>query len=112
LNFIKFGKYSFLGPFDGVKYLSDKPGIFVILCKDIREEGKYYIIDVDEADNVKTFAMNHERQVDWVKNSHGIGKLAVAVQYTGLMNKEDRQKIIKNLRELYDIPCGPKSQKK
>jgi hypothetical protein len=53
LNFIKFGKYSFLGPFDGVKYLSDKPGIFVILCKDIREEGKYYITRVSTPKNVK-----------------------------------------------------------
>ncbi len=106
MNYLKFGNYTFSGPFDSVKYLVDKPGIFLILCKDIRETGKYYIIDVDESDKVRTCAMNHERQVDWVKNSHGIGTLAIAVQYTSLMGDKERKKIVKNIRSLFDVPCG------
>lgn len=106
MQYLKFGKYSFSGPYDGVKYLVDKPGIFLILCKDIRETGRYYIIDVDESDKVRTCAMNHQRQVEWVKNSHGIGTLAVAVQYTFLMDKKEREKIVKDIRSLFDVPCG------
>ncbi len=106
MNYLKFGKYSFSGPYESAKFLVDKPGIFLILCKDIREDGKYYIIDIDESDKVRTHAMNHKRQVEWVKNAHGIGKLAVAVQYTSLMTGEQRKKIVKEIRSLFDIPCG------
>ena len=51
-------------------------------------------------------AMNHPRQVDWVKNCHGVGSLAVAVMYNEIMDKEERQKVCKYMRGLYDVPCG------
>jgi hypothetical protein len=99
---IKFGKYSFEGPYDGARFMVDKPGVFVVLCKDFRDEGKFYILDVDESDTVRTSAMNHPNQVEWVKKSREIGKLAVAVTYTELMKKEDRVKIVNYIRELYN----------
>jgi hypothetical protein len=99
---IKLGKYTFEGPFDAARFLAEAPGVFVVLCKDFRDQAKFYILDVDESDKLRTAAMNHPNQVDWVKKSHDIGKLAVAANYTGLMTKEDRQKIVQYVRELYN----------
>ena len=103
---LQFGKFMFQGPFDGARFLYQKPGVVLILCKDVREDARYYVIDVDESEDVRTLAMNHPRQVDWVKNCHGVGTLAVAVMYNEIMAKEERQKACKYIRELYDVPCG------
>ncbi|HDQ25585.1 MAG TPA: hypothetical protein ENN43_02430 [bacterium] len=103
---INLGKYAFGGPYDGAKYLVEKQGVFVVLCKDIRNEAKFYILDVDESDNVRKAAMDHPRQVEWVKKAHGTGKLAVGVLYTELMKKEDRLKVVSYVRGLFDTPCG------
>jgi hypothetical protein len=99
---IKLGQYSFEGPYDGAKFLQEQPGVFVVLCKELRNESKFYILDVDESETVRTSAMNHPRQVEWVKKSRDIGKLAVAVNYTHLMKKEDRQKMVSYIRELFN----------
>jgi len=103
---IKFGKYSFQGPYDGARYLFQKPGIFVILCKDIREDNRFYPVDIDESEDVRTASMNHERQVQWVKTCHSVGKLAIGVMYAEMMKAEERRKIVKYIRGLYDMPCG------
>lgn len=99
---IKLGKYNFEGPYDAARFMVEKPGVFVVLCKDLRNEGKFYILDVDQSDTIRTCAMNHPRQVEWVKKCHGLGKLAVAVYYTELMKKEDRDKIVSYIRDLYN----------
>ena len=88
MSSLKFGKYDFQGPYDGARFLFQKPGVVLILCKDIREEARYYVIDIDESEDVRDTAMNHPRQVEWVKNCHGIGKLAIAVLYGEIMSKE------------------------
>ncbi len=103
---IKFGKYSFQGPYDGARFLVQKPGIFVILCKDVREESRYYLVDIDHAEDVRAACMNHDRQVDWVKNCREVGKLAVGVMYTAAMSPEEREKAVNYIRGLYDAPCG------
>ncbi|MFP4467194.1 MAG: hypothetical protein ACLFP1_09090 [Candidatus Goldiibacteriota bacterium] len=103
---INLGKYSFLGPLDGARFLYMKKGIFAVLCRDIRETGKFYVVDVDESDDVRSAAINHERQVDWVKACRETGKLAIAVYYTGEMERDERIKIKKYIRGLYDVPCG------
>jgi len=103
---IKFGKYAFQGPYDGARFLFQKKGVFVILCRDIREQGKFYIVDIDESDDVRTAAMNHPRQVEWVKNCHGVGTLALGVMYTELMEKEERKKVVNYIRGLFETPCG------
>jgi len=101
---IKLGQYNFEGPYDGARFMLEKPGVFAVLCKDIRNEGKFYILDVDESDTIRTCAMNHPRQVEWVKKSYGLGKLAVAVYYTELMKSDERQKIVKYIRDLFNTP--------
>lgn len=50
--------------------------------------------------------MNHPRQVDWVKACHGTGELAVGVYYAAAMKKEERQGVVRYIKDLYDTPCG------
>lgn len=99
---IKLGKYGFEGPFDAARFLVDTKGVFVVLCKDFRDAAKFYILDVDESDKVRTCAMNHKNQVDWVKKSRDIGKLAIAVMYAELMSAEERQKVVNYIRDLFN----------
>ena len=106
MSTLQFGKYLFQGPFDGAKFLYQKPGVILILCKDIREDARYYVIDIDESEDARTTAMDHPRQVEWVKNCHGIGRLAIAVLYSEIMSKEEREKACRYIRSLYDVPCG------
>ena len=101
---VKFGKYEFAGPYSGARYLYDKKGVYIILCKDIREEDRYYIIDIDESDTVRTSVETHPRKICWTKNCYGIGYISVGVFYEE--DKERRKKIIEYIRNLYDIPCG------
>ena len=103
---MQFGKYSFQGPYDGARFLLQKQGVFIVLCKDVREDGKYYLIDIDESDDVRSAAMNHPRQVDWVKNCREVGQLTVGVFYSGIMKKEERVKVVSYIRGLYDVPCA------
>ncbi len=98
--------HGFEGPYDSARLMYEKAGVFVILCKDIREQGKFYVIDVDEAAGVRSAAQSHKRQVDWVKNCRGTGTIAVAVIYMENSTKEQRVKITSDIRSLYDVPCG------
>jgi hypothetical protein len=103
---ITLGKYEFQGPLDGARFLYEKPGVFVILCRDIRDEGKFYVIDIDQAKMVRSAAMEHDRQVEWVKACHGTGKLALGVYYAEKMTEEERKGVVGYIRGLYTIPCG------
>ena len=97
---LKFGKYSFEGPFDGARFLFEKPGVIVVLCRDIREDGKIYLIDIDESEKVRSYTMDHPRQVEWAKACRGTGKLAIGVYYTDAMTKEERLGVVKDIKEL------------
>lgn len=101
---IKLGKYSFEGPYDAARFLQDKKGVVVVLCKDFRDEAKFYILDVDESDTVRTCMMNHKNQVDWVKKSRDTGKLAIAVMYAEMMTKDERVKVVNYVRDLFNAP--------
>ena len=103
---VTLGRHGFEGPYDSARMMFEKPGVFVILCRDIREQGKFYVIDVDEAEGVRSAAQSHKRQVDWVKNCRGTGTIAVAVMYTEGLPKEKRASIVTEIRSLYDVPCG------
>lgn len=103
---VTLGRYSFEGPYDSARMLYEKAGVFVILCRDIREQGKFYVIDVDEAEGARSAAQSHKRQVEWVKNCRGTGTIAVAVMYMEGLPKEKRAAAVAEIRSLYDVPCG------
>ncbi|MCE5300654.1 MAG: hypothetical protein LLG37_07270 [Spirochaetia bacterium] len=103
--FFKFADYTFEGPYASARFLFNKPGVYVVLCKDIKEDGKYYLLDVAESGQLQQHAMNSENKVGWMKNCHGVGTLAIAVNYMERSQQIEREKIVKHIRSLYDVPC-------
>ena len=103
---IKFGKYEFEGPYPNISHIYDRPAVYLILTSDVREESKFYVVDVDESETPRSQIQNHPRKTDWVKNAHGTGYLNIAIMYAMAMTKEERQKAVKYIRGIYTVPCG------
>ena len=102
---LKFGTYEFEGPYQSAREMYEKPGVYLVLCRDIKEVGKFYVLDVQESDKVRTHAATSPNMVCWTKGCHGVGVLAVAVSYMERSTKEDRAKVVKYMRSIYDVPC-------
>lgn len=102
---LKFGTYEFEGPYQSARQMFEKAGVYIVLCKDIKIDARYYLLDVQESDKVRTHATTSNNTVCWTKGCHGIGTMAVAVCYMEKATKEERAKAVKYLRDLYDVPC-------
>jgi len=98
---ISVGKYSFKGPYINTINLEDKSGIYAIHC---HLGDKYFSIDVGESATVKSRIETHDRKTCWTKNCSAT--LTYSVLYTPHLQQEGRIKIEKELRNLYDLPCG------
>ncbi|MBE0428219.1 MAG: GIY-YIG nuclease family protein [Nitrospirae bacterium] len=97
---IEISEYQFAGPYTSISDLQRKAGVYVILCR--RTDGKYYVIDVGQAINVKERIENHNRKSCWTRNCDGT--LSVAVFYT--QYESERTRIEKIIRNTYNPPCG------
>ena len=102
---LKFGTYEFEGPYQSTRQMFENAGVYIVLCKDIKIDARYYLLDVQESDKVRTHATTSPNVVCWTKGCHGIGTIAVAVCYMEKETKEERAKAVKYLRDLYDVPC-------
>lgn len=92
----------FDGPHKSVKNLEKRPGVFAIISEN---QGTYYLLDVDHADDVKQAILDHERRACWQNFRRGLFRYAVL--YTRDMAAEDREKIERKIRDRYkNIPCG------
>lgn len=92
----------FEGPFVDVSDLKNTQGIYVVLDK--RDDGKFYRVDVGEADDVKDRIENHDREDCW--ESEKKGTLAFAVRYTPGSTKEGRVAEETKIRDALPTPCG------
>lgn len=99
---IKIGGYDFEGPYTDTSKLRYEQGVYSIL--DQRSDGKYYVVDVGESDDVRTRVENHDRRDCWKRNQQGT--LTVAVLYTPGVNGERRRAIESALRDQYSPACG------
>ena len=99
---IKIGGYDFEGPFTDTSKLRYEQGVYSIL--DQRADGKYYVVDVGESEDVRTRIENHDRSDCWKRNQRGT--LTVAVLYTPGMSGDRRRAIESALREQYSPACG------
>lgn len=99
---IKIGGYDFEGPFTDTSRLRNEQGVYGIL--DQRSDGKYYVVDVGESEDVRTRIENHDRSDCWKRNQ--IGTLTVAVLYTPGMSGDSRCAIESSLRDRYSPACG------
>jgi hypothetical protein len=95
--------YRFKGPLEYTKDLLERKGVFLVVC---RVAGKYYLIDVDHADNIKKSILYHERQHYW--REYKRGKLMYAVLYLEDSKPGYIQKVEAEIRNIYkSIPCKP-----
>jgi hypothetical protein len=100
---IEIGRWTFYGPTRDTSNLQDRSGVYVILC--LRNDQKYYVIDVGESAEVKTRVENHDRKACWARNCSS-GELYVAVLYTPNLQQPGRTAIEQEIRQLYSPPCG------
>lgn len=98
---IELKDYSFEGYFSSTSYLEDKPGIYAILCRYFE---KNKVIDIGEAENLKTRIDNHESSNCWRLNCPS--SLVYAALYTPDLNQKKREEIVAELRDEYDPVCG------
>jgi hypothetical protein len=102
---IKFGTYDFEGPYQSARQMFEKPGVYIVLCRDIKVDARFYLLDIQESEKVLTHATTSKNMVCWTKGCHGIGTIAVAVCYMEKSTKQERDKAVNYLRALYDVPC-------
>jgi hypothetical protein len=93
--------YSFEGFFSSTSYLEYKPGIYAILCRHFE---KNQVIDIGEAEDIKTRIDDHEGSGCWRRNCQS--SLVYAALYTPDLNQKKREKIVDELRDEYSPPCG------
>lgn len=99
---IKIGGFDFEGPYTDASKLRYEQGVYCIL--DHRSDGKYFVVDVGESEDVRTRVENHDRGDCWKRNQQGT--LTVAVLYTPGMSGDRRRAIESALRDQYSPACG------
>jgi len=98
---LEVGKYTFEGPYRSTERLQEKSGIYLILCE---TSAKYHPVDVGEAGGVKSRVENHDRKACWTRNCRS--SLVVAVLYTPHLQQPDRRQIEREVRNMFNFPCG------
>ena len=97
---IGMGRYSFEGPFDSTSDLRNESGVYAILGRHTIHH-TWKAVDIGESEDVKKCVENHDRKYRW--KTIGYALLSYAAYYCG---KTDRSVIEKELRDLFDPPCG------
>ena len=100
---IKIGRYNFDGPYASFDLVEDRPGLYALVDE---VNGEYSLIDIGEAENIRSSLVFHERRACWRKYFEG--KLRVAVYYTPAKQQPERIKIEQEIRDYFSIPCGRK----
>jgi hypothetical protein len=98
---IAIGRYNFAGPYRSASGLEDRSGVYVILAYN---GSGYNVVDVGESATVKSRVETHDRAGCWSR--HATGPLFVAALYTPGYQAAFRCAIERELRQLYDPPCG------
>lgn len=99
---IEFSGFSFEGPYTSTAYLKHQQGVYTILDK--RWDGKWYVIDVGESEDVKDRVENHDRKLCWDRNRQG--ELGVAVLYTIGWSAAQRRTLEGQIRDSFSPACG------
>lgn len=98
---IAVGEYSFKGPYKFLNLIEDQPGVF---AAHYYRDGNYYLLDLDQAEKLRSEMKMHKRQDDWVRFSRGT--LTFAVYYTGPNSLTRREAVVNELRCDFEPACG------
>ena len=99
---IGLGRWTFEGPYTNTASLRETAGVYAIL--DNRSDGKWYVIDVGESEQVKSRVEIHDRKPCWTR--HRRGTLGVAVLYAPRSSDAQRRIVEREVRSQYSPPCG------
>lgn len=95
------GGYSFDGPYDSPSKFDAAAGVFVVHTG---EGGEAVVVDVDEAEDVRTAAEVHPRMPCWQQNVKGPARFSVL--YTYRFSEEERRYVVRDVRKVYEPLCG------
>jgi hypothetical protein len=102
LTIMPIENYAFDGPHRSLKNLENKAGVFVIMSEFV---GKFYLLDVDVSDDVKSAIENHVRRKCWER--YRKGKIRYAVLYEKEIPADRDSEIERKIRSKYKtVPCG------
>ncbi|GIK23626.1 MAG: hypothetical protein BroJett005_30400 [Ignavibacteriota bacterium] len=99
---IEISGFQFEGPFTSAAWLKHQQGVYVILDK--RSDGKWYVVDVGEAGDVRDRVENHDRKACWER--HRLGEVGVAALYTVGWSAEQRRALEGRIRDAFSPACG------
>jgi len=97
---IEIAGYTFYGPFELPDSLWDKAGVYVILS----DQPIPRVLDVGEAEQVRTRVLNHDRKDCWHRNCQTA--LAYAAYYMPDQNEKARRAFEQLIRNSEKPPCG------
>lgn len=74
---ITIGCFIFEGPFENASEIETASGVYVVLCRTVEES--YTILEMGEADDLRSLIENHPHHDDWMETCSG--PLSVCVMY-------------------------------
>jgi hypothetical protein len=97
--------YQVSGWYNGPQELRAQPGVFVVATQGFLQP---FVLDIDQADNVRHAVENHDRRRLWKHNA--LGGLMFAVIYTETLQSNflsafEREKIVDALRAIEEPVC-------
>lgn len=99
---LQIGWFSFDGPFETTSELKRESGVFAVLAE---IDGRYDMLDIDEGEDLRKAAEEHERRSCWTE--HAGGPLRYVVYYLPADTPEAREKIVREVRMQYKMTCSP-----
>lgn len=91
------GNYLFTGPFTSIDQIENKSGIFMVFCGNIKG---FIIVDISEANNIKTAIEDNMKKQKWEKFCYG-GELLFGCYYLEEKSKGEREIINNKIRKKY-----------
>lgn len=93
--------YQFEGAYTSCEYLRSRSGVYVIWCEN---EGKWTVLDVGEAADVKERVKNHDRSDCWENKCSGT--IYYSAIYKPILQQAERMQIEERIRNLANPLCG------
>ena len=95
-------QFPFEGPFPTLTKIRNESGVYAVVCEFV---DKFYLLDVDQSNDIKDEITHHERRKCWEKFKKG--KIRYAVLYSNVFPNLNDSQIVNNIRSTYKgIPCG------
>lgn len=86
---ILIGRYEFEGPFSRLESIKNIPGVYAVLSYN---NGTYDLLDIDQAEGLRTAIEDHRSYDYWIRNCSGV--VSALMHYTPQSGLHQRQEIV------------------